>query len=420
MIATDNKPVVQAVGLTKVFKDFWHRDRVVAVDRLDFDIQAHEVFGLLGPNGSGKTTTIKIMLGLLYPTRGRISVLGRPPTDVAIKSRIGYLPEESYLYRFLNARETLEYYGRLFQIPRRDRVRRVEQLLEMVGLTREARRRVGEYSKGMARRIGLAQALINDPDLLILDEPTTGLDPIGTREIKDLIIELKNRGKTVFLCSHLLADVEDVCDRVAILYGGRLRAQGGVDELLSRNDMTQITTARLKPSTLEKIRQLLAEDGPAEDVRFSAPRERLETLFLRVVETAQSQRLATGGAVGTGEVAAFLRGEGEGDGRQVVERMVAAAEEGRPRPTGAEMAAAAASAGAKARVLDELAAAGVPPSSDETPADRPSSGEAPPGSAAGASTAAPARPVPRPQADRSVIDSLTNPGSSAGGKDSHA
>jgi len=146
MMTTDSKAVVQAVGLTKVFKDFWHRNRVVAVDHLDFEIRAHEVFGLLGPNGSGKTPTIKMMLGLLYPTRGRISVLGRPPTDVGIKSRIGYLPEESYLYRFLNARETLDYYGRLFQIPRRDRQRRVEQLLEMVGLTREARRRVGEYS----------------------------------------------------------------------------------------------------------------------------------------------------------------------------------------------------------------------------------------------------------------------------------
>ena len=162
-MSTHAKPVVQAVGLTKIFKDFWHRDRVVAVDRLDFEIYANEVFGLLGPNGSGKSTTIKIMLGLLYPTRGRISVLSKAPTDVAIKSRIGYLPEESYLYPFLNARETLDYYGQLFQLARQDRRRRVEQLLEMVGLTREARRRVGEYSKGMARRIGLAQALINDP-----------------------------------------------------------------------------------------------------------------------------------------------------------------------------------------------------------------------------------------------------------------
>jgi ABC-2 type transport system ATP-binding protein len=419
MVST-NEAVVQTFSVTKVFRDFWRREKVAAVCELDLEILPNEVFGLLGPNGSGKSTTIKMILGLLYPTRGYIRVFGRRPTNVAVKSRIGFLPEESYLYPFLNARETLDYYGRLFRLPRPERRRRVEMLLDMVGLTKVAYRRVGEYSKGMQRRIGLAQALINDPDLLILDEPTSGLDPLGTRQFKDIIHQLRRRGKTVVLSSHLLGDVEDVCDRVAILYGGRLRAQGGVDELLSRNDMTQITTARLKPSTLEKIRQLLAEDGPAEDVRFSAPRERLETLFLRVVETAQSQRLATGGAVGTGEVAAFLRGEGEGDGRQVVERMVAAAEEGRPRPTGAEMAAAAASAGAKARVLDELAAAGVPPSSDETPADRPSSGEAPPGSAAGASTAAPARPVPRPQADRSVIDSLTNPGSSAGGKDSHA
>ncbi|HQA44424.1 MAG TPA: ABC transporter ATP-binding protein [Phycisphaerae bacterium] len=210
--------VVQAAGLTKVFRDWWFRPRVVAVDRLDLDIQSHEVFGLLGPNGSGKSTTIKMLLGLLYPTHGRISIFGYPPTDVAVKSRIGYLPEETYLYRFLNARETLDYYGRLFQIPRQERNKRVEQLLDMVGLTREARRKVGEYSKGMQRRLGLAQALINDPDLLILDEPTTGLDPIGTREIKNLITLLnRDKRKTILMCSHQLADVEDVCQRLTIL-----------------------------------------------------------------------------------------------------------------------------------------------------------------------------------------------------------
>ena len=226
-MASNDTSVIQTVALTKRFKDFWFRPRVVAVDHLDLDIHQNEVFGLLGPNGSGKTTTIKMLLGLLYPTRGRIRVLGKPPTDVSVKSRIGYLPEESYLYRFLDARETLDYYGRLFQIPRAERRRRVEQLLEMVGLTREARRRVGEYSKGMARRIGLAQALINDPDLLILDEPTSGLDPIGTKEIKDLIQFLnREKRKTILLCSHLLADVEDVCQRVTILYGGKVQAIG--------------------------------------------------------------------------------------------------------------------------------------------------------------------------------------------------
>ena len=216
-------PIVQCVGLTKTFKDFWRRPNVWAVRDLNLDIHPGEIFGLLGPNGSGKSTTIKVLLGLLYPTRGRVTIFGLPPTDVSIKGRIGYLPEESYLYAFLNARETLDFYGRLFRLPRAERRRRAEKLLEMVGLSREAGRRMGEYSKGMARRIGLATALINDPDLLILDEPTTGLDPIGTREIKNLILDLKRRGKTVLLSSHLLADVEDVCDRIAILYGGRLR-----------------------------------------------------------------------------------------------------------------------------------------------------------------------------------------------------
>ena len=173
MSSTDHA-VIQAVGLTKVFRDFWRRARVRAVHDLDLDVRPGEVFGLLGPNGSGKSTTIKMILGLLYPTRGRVTVFGRAPDDVGIKTRIGYLPEESYLYRFLNARETLDYYGTLFRLDRRDRRRRIEELLEMVGLRSAARRPVGEYSKGMARRIGLAKALINDPDLLILDEPTSG------------------------------------------------------------------------------------------------------------------------------------------------------------------------------------------------------------------------------------------------------
>ncbi|MHC4234423.1 MAG: ABC transporter ATP-binding protein, partial [Planctomycetota bacterium] len=216
----DTLPVIQTAGLTKVFKDFWRRARVEAVKDLNLEIHRGEVFGLLGPNGSGKSTTIKMLLGLLYPTRGRISVFGKAPTDVAVKSRIGFLPEDSYLYRFLNARETLEYYARLFRQASTMRRERIDRLLDMVGLTHEAKRRVGEYSKGMARRIGLAQALINDPELLILDEPTAGLDPLGTRQIKDVIRDLGQRGKTILLSSHLLADVEDVCDRVVILYGG--------------------------------------------------------------------------------------------------------------------------------------------------------------------------------------------------------
>jgi len=326
---THNTSVIQTAGLTKLFRDFWHRQRVVAVDRLDLDIHREEVFGLLGPNGSGKTTTIKMLLGLLYPTRGRIRVLGRPPTDVGIKKRIGYMPEESYLYRFLNARETLDYYGRLFQIPRQDRRRRVEQLLEMTGLTREARRRVGEYSKGMARRIGLAQALINDPDLLILDEPTTGLDPVGTREIKDLIAFLnREKRKTVLMCSHLLADVEDVCQRVTVLYGGREQAVGDVRELLSRENLTQITTERLSDQAIERIRHLVESQEHKQVVSVCAPSDKLETFFLRVVQEAQRSRLETSGVTSGGRIAEFLAAEEQGEA--VVESLIAAA-----RPTAA-------------------------------------------------------------------------------------
>ena len=223
---TATAPIVEASGLTKVFRDFWRRPRVRAVDSIAFEIRRGEIFGLLGPNGSGKSTTIKMILGLLHKTSGRLSVFGRAPDDVAVKKHIGFLPEESYLYRFLDARETLDYYGKLFGLEASVRKRRTDELLQMVGLERVAHRPIGEYSKGMMRRIGIAQALVNDPEFLILDEPTSGLDPLGTRQVKDLLLDLKSRGKTILLSSHLLADVEDVCDRMVILYGGKVRAEG--------------------------------------------------------------------------------------------------------------------------------------------------------------------------------------------------
>ncbi|NBQ25365.1 MAG: ABC transporter ATP-binding protein, partial [Verrucomicrobia bacterium] len=223
--------VISVQGLTKVFKDFWGRPKAKAVNNVDFEVKRGEVFGLLGPNGSGKSTTIKMLLGLLYPTRGHIEVFGHSPRHVATKSRIGYLPEESYLYRYLNSQETLDFFGNLFNLNAVERRKRSDQLIEMVGLNNARNRQVGEFSKGMQRRIGLAQALINDPDLVILDEPTAGLDPIGCREIKDLIVALAKRGKTVILSSHLLSDVEDVCDRVVIYYGGRIQAKGTLQEL---------------------------------------------------------------------------------------------------------------------------------------------------------------------------------------------
>ncbi|HTU26426.1 MAG TPA: ABC transporter ATP-binding protein, partial [Pirellulales bacterium] len=209
--------VIETRNLTKVYRDFWGRQKVRALKALDLEIRKGEIFGLLGPNGSGKTTTIKLLLGLLFPTTGQALVFGRDATEVAKNERLGYLPEESYLYRFLNAEETLDFYGRLFDIPADVRRRRAAELIDMVGLGPAKRRQLREYSKGMTRRIGLAQALINDPELILLDEPTSGLDPIGTREMKDLILKLKAQGKTVVMSSHLLADVQDVCDRIAIL-----------------------------------------------------------------------------------------------------------------------------------------------------------------------------------------------------------
>lgn len=295
---------IETIGLTKIFSDWWGRARVYAVDDLNLQILPNEVFGLLGPNGSGKTTTIKMLLGLLHPTKGHALILGGDGTHPKISKRIGFLPEESYLYRFLNARETLDFYGRLFGLDSKTRQVRIEALLEMVGLTAVASRPVGTYSKGMARRIGLAQALINDPDLLILDEPTTGLDPIGTRQIKDLIAKLAERGKTVLLCSHLLADVEDVCHRIAILYGGKIQAQGHVRDLLQQTHKTQILTDVISDAAVGRIRQILSDEHA--ECEVTAPMEKLETFFIKTVVEAQQQARPTSGAVSTTQIGAFL------------------------------------------------------------------------------------------------------------------
>lgn len=280
--AVDGDFVVETEHLTKIYKDFWGRPKVRALDDLTLSIRRGEVFGLLGPNGSGKSTTIKLLLGLIFPTSGQARVLGKPIGDPQINSRIGFLPEESYLYRFLNGEETLRFYGKLFKIPRRELAKRVPLLLDAVGLDQKARKRkLREYSKGMARRIGLAQALINDPDLVVLDEPTTGLDPIGTREMKDLILSLKEQGKTVILCSHLLADVEDVCDRVTILFRGRMQTLGQVSELVQVRDVTTVEAAGMTAEQQRELRQFLAKLGVSANITH--PRTTLEDLFIRIV-----------------------------------------------------------------------------------------------------------------------------------------
>jgi len=304
----DPNIVIEAQNLTKVYRDFWGRQKVRALNALDLEVRKGEIFGLLGPNGSGKSTTIKLLLGLLFPTGGRAIVLGENATDVAKNERIGYLPEESYLYKFLNAEETLDFYGRLFDIPAKVRKERVQELIQLVGLEKAKRRQLREYSKGMTRRIGLAQALINDPELILLDEPTSGLDPLGTRDMKDMILKLRDQGKTVVMCSHLLADVEDVCDRIAILFQGDLKEMGRVDSLLKVSGETQIKAENLPESAHEEIRQLIAKHG-GQNIVVDNPRTTLEDLFLNIVRESEERpgmrsSSSTGGDADSGTAAA--------------------------------------------------------------------------------------------------------------------
>jgi ABC-2 type transport system ATP-binding protein len=280
--------VLQTRSLSKVYRDFWGRQKVRALKALDLEVRKGEVFGLLGPNGSGKTTTIKLLLGLLFPTEGEALVFGKSAADVGKNERLGYLPEESYLYRFLNAEETLDFYGRLFDMPADVRAARSDSLIKMVGLDRARKRQLQEYSKGMTRRIGLAQALINDPELILLDEPTSGLDPIGTREMKDMILRLKAEGKTVVMCSHLLADVQDVCDRIAILHQGELKELGRVDELLKVADVTQIRARNLSAACQSEIRETIARHQ-GELLAMENPTTTLEELFLEIVRDSEAR-----------------------------------------------------------------------------------------------------------------------------------
>lgn len=317
-------PVVQTHQLVKVFKDFWLRPKAKAINDVSFTIEPGQVFGLLGPNGSGKSTTIKILLGLLFPTSGYATVFGRSPTDVEVKRRIGFLPEESYLYPYLNAREILDFYARLFGLDVMERKKRVDALVDMTGLGSSAQRLVGEYSKGMARRIGIAQALINDPDFIILDEPTTGLDPIGTREIKDLILTLKAKGKTVLLCSHLLADVEDVCDRVAIMYGGQIQVEGETASILQESNRFQITADMDEDTAADVVTLIRKHLGPDASVVLQPPMQRLENVFLRVVEDARRRDVETSGVHAANTHLTFLTdAEKDVEAEDLLARLVA-------------------------------------------------------------------------------------------------
>lgn len=302
-------PAVRAEKLCKTFLDFWRRPRVEAVRGVDLEVPSGSVFALLGPNGSGKSTIVKMILGLLFPTSGTLEVLGASPRSVEAKRRIGYLPEESRLYPQLTPQETLEFHARLFGLPRDVARRRIDELLDMTGLAHARDRAVGGFSKGMARRVGLAQALLNDPDLVLLDEPSSGLDPQGARQIKDLILALGARGKTVILTSHLLADVEDVCSRIAIVFNGVLLAQGPLDELLEQRDRTCLSFPTPEdPGALDRV---------AGEVRWvlgcepevTHPRQALEPYFLELVQRARTPGAT--GAVPSAPLAPFLAGKEE-------------------------------------------------------------------------------------------------------------
>ena len=282
--------IVETRKLTKVYRDFWGRQKKVALRALNLEIYRGEIFGLLGPNGSGKTTTIKLLLGLLFPTEGDALVFGQPGTDVKKNERIGYLPEESYLYRFLNAEETLDFYGRLFNLDPDKRKKRAQQLIDIVGLNADKKRILKEYSKGMRQRIGLAQALINDPELVILDEPTSGLDPAGSRWMKNYIRELRNNGKTIIMCSHRLDDVQDICDRIAILNLGELQELGRVRTLLEDAERLEIQASGMQLSeTFEnELRELVVKHG-GELQSVGHPTTTLEDLFLKIVEQSDAR-----------------------------------------------------------------------------------------------------------------------------------
>ena len=302
--------VIETRNLSKIYRDFWGRKKVHALKSLDIEVRKGEIFGLLGPNGSGKSTTIKLILGLLFPSSGRVLVFDKDASETSKNERIGYLPEESYLYKFLTAEETLDFYGRLFDMSGAERKKRVDELIQLVGLTGAKHRQLREYSKGMTRRVGLAQALINDPDLIMLDEPTTGLDPIGTREMKDLILALRDRGKTVLLCSHQLADVQDVCDRVAILHQGELKELGSVSDLLKVQDVTEVHAEGLSEEAKAEIAEVIRRHGGTLK-SIDNPTTTMEDLFLNIVRESEARpgarRVSTGMSSAT---------PGEGGGKE--------------------------------------------------------------------------------------------------------
>ena len=273
-------PAVDIVNLHKQFLTPWGKPGVYAVKGVSLKIEAGEVYGLIGPNGSGKSTMMKALLGLLRPTEGTCSIFGKAATDADSRENVGFLPENPYFYKFFTGAETISFYGKLCGLRGKKLKERVGELLNVVGLSDAADRRLGGYSKGMLQRIGLAQALVQNPGLIVLDEPTAGVDPIGSRAIRDIIMDIKQRGLTVFLCSHLLEQVQEVCDRVGIIYKGVLIAEGSLDRLTKDMSKTEILIDRASPELVESIRQLVKNDPHAEWLRSGHPADSLEQVFM--------------------------------------------------------------------------------------------------------------------------------------------
>lgn len=282
---SESTPAVAVENLTKVFRGQLGRKAFVAVRDLSFTVQPGEVYGLIGPNGSGKSTTMKVVLGLLAPNAGKTSIFGRNSAKVDSRQDVGFLPENPYFYKHLTGMETLLFYGRLCGLSGESLRARAKEMLALTGLENAADRRVGGYSKGMLQRIGLAQALIHEPRLLVLDEPTAGVDPAGSRKIRDLIIEFKNRGITVLVTSHLLEQLQEVCDRVGIMANGLMVSEGRLDDLIAVENQTELVLEDASPELLARIRELVAADGgKARLLQMGNPRTTLERLFLKATE----------------------------------------------------------------------------------------------------------------------------------------
>ena len=281
-------PAVQINHLVKEFHSPFRKTKIRAVDDVSINIMPGEVYGLIGPNGSGKSTTMKALLGLLRPTMGSCYVFGKNSLKTDSRQEIGFLPENPYFYKHLSGEETLRFYAKLCGMRGKALNKHVDKMLEMVSLQDARKRRVGGYSKGMLQRIGLAQALIHEPRLIILDEPTAGVDPVGSREIRDLIVRLKDQGVTVFLCSHLLEQVQEVCDHVGIIFNGKIVKEGSLEDLIAIEDQTEVLLKNAGPRTLARIKTLVADSENTEFISMGKPRTTLERLFLDEAKKSDS------------------------------------------------------------------------------------------------------------------------------------